>query len=75
MKENVRQYSLSVPSGAHLSVLSPDADVACRLDKPDGKQPTLYCNNKWDYPEIAWGNFCKVLSPIPTHGTITLRAH
>ena len=19
----------------------------------------LYINNRWDYPEIAWGNYCK----------------
>lgn len=73
MKENIRQYTLSTDFGVSLTVISSDADVACRLDKPDGKQLTLYCNNKWDYPEIAWGNFCKVLSPVPTHGLITLR--
>lgn len=73
MKENIEHYTLVNPSGTTLTVCAPDADVACRLDKPDGRQLTLYADNKWDYPEIAWGNYCKVISPLPFHGQITLQ--
>ncbi|MDE5719209.1 MAG: beta-galactosidase, partial [Paramuribaculum sp.] len=73
MKENIERYTLVNPSGTSLTVYAPDADVACRLDKPDGRQLTLYADNRWDYPEIAWGNYCKAASPLPFHGQITLQ--
>lgn len=72
MKENISQYSLVMPSGLSLSVVSPTSDVACRLEKISDKRLMLFADNKWDYPEIAWGNYCKVISPNPCHGQITL---
>ncbi|MBD5347307.1 MAG: beta-galactosidase [Bacteroides sp.] len=72
MKENVRMYTLTLPSGESFSAISPDGSIACRLNKPDGKKLTLYINNRWDYPEIAWGNYCKAESPLPLAGHISL---
>lgn len=72
MKENIENYTLVSDAGKSLTVISPSADVACRLDKPNGRDLVLFANNRWDYPEIAWGNYCKVISPIPLHGQITM---
>lgn len=72
MKENVSIYTLSLPTDGSLSVLSPESSVACRINKPDGEQLTLYVNNRWDYPEIAWGNYCKAESPLPLAGHLSL---
>ncbi len=72
MKENIYLYTLEMPDGEALSVLSDKGDVACRLNKPDGNTLMLYADNRWDYPEIAWGNYCKAISPLPLTGRITL---
>lgn len=53
--------------------MSRDASVACRLDKPDGNGLYLYADNRWDYPEIAWGNYCKTLEALPCYGSITMQ--
>ena len=75
MKENVFFYTLSQApkDGASLSVVSPDASLACRTYKLNDKQLQLYVDSQWDYPEIAWGNYCKAISPNPCYGTITLQ--
>ncbi|MBD9101152.1 MAG: beta-galactosidase [Bacteroides caccae] len=75
MKENIHYYTLSLAtSGGHqLSVVSRDASVACRMNKRTNEQLVLYTNNRWDYPEIAWGNYCKKLEAIPCYGQINLR--
>lgn len=74
MKENIYHYTLSSSdTEAHrLSVLSTDASVACRINKQDNGQLYLYANNRWDYPEIAWGNYCKKLEALPCYGQINL---
>ena len=73
MKENIYQYTLSgKPQKGQLSVYSPDASLACRLNKRSDDQLVLFINNGWDYPEIAWGNYCKTLQAIPCHGEIDL---
>lgn len=73
MKENIYQYTLSGKSQkGQLSVYSPDASLACRLNKRSNDQLVLFINNGWDYPEIAWGNYCKTLQAIPCHGEIDL---
>lgn len=72
MKENIIRYDLVKPSGVSLSVASSAADVACRIDKSDGEALILYADNHWDYPEIAWGNYCRAMSPLPCHAGITL---
>lgn len=62
MKENIYYYSLSTGAeGEHqLSVISQDASVACRINKCANEQLILYANNRWDYPEIAWGIIVKL---------------
>ncbi|MBO4944753.1 MAG: beta-galactosidase [Muribaculaceae bacterium] len=72
MKENVQCYTLS-GSGNALSVISAAGDVACRLNKNSAGALTLYVDNRWDYPEIAWGNYCKTLEALPCHGLIRLQ--
>lgn len=71
MKENVYRYTLADAEGHGMTVWSEDAAVACRLNKPSDHQLMLYVNNRWDYPEIAWGNYCKVLEASPYYGKIT----
>ncbi len=73
MKENIYCYSLSSEiEKSSLSVISADASVACRLSKRADVQLILYVNNRWDYPEIAWGNYCKKLEANPSYGEISL---
>lgn len=74
MKENIFHYSLLATGGqAALSVLSEDASVACRLNKLSDGQLMLYANNRWDYPEIAWGNYCKQEAALPCFGRIVFQ--
>lgn len=75
MKENIYYYSLStgVEDGHQLSVISQDASVACRINKRSDEQLILHANNRWDYPEIAWGNYCKTLETLPCYGQINIR--
>lgn len=73
MKENVYFYTLSSAEGKdNLSVVSPEATLACRVNKRANNQLVLYINNKWDYPEIAWGNYCKTLEAVPCYGRMEL---
>lgn len=72
MKENIYFYTLSPAAGDGLSVISPDASVACRSSKRADGQLLLYVNNRWDYPEIAWGNYCKTLEANPCYGRIEI---
>lgn len=73
MKENVYHYTLNAGNtGKGLSVLSPDASVACRSNKRADGQLIMYVNNRWDYPEIAWGNYCKTLEANPCFGKIEI---
>ena len=72
MKENVYAYTLITSDKRGFSVVSADASVACRTNRLSNEQLTLYTNNCWDYPEIAWGNFCKNIENNPCYGRITL---
>lgn len=75
MKENIYYYTLSAPDkGSHsLSVVAPAADMACRLCKQADNQLMLFANNRWDYPEIAWGNYCKQIESLPCYGQINIQ--
>lgn len=73
MKENIYRYSLHTAARHGFSVVAPDADVACRINTLPDSKAVLYANNRWDYPEIAWGNFCKKLEALPIYGTIKLQ--
>ena len=42
------------------------------MNKLGDEQLRLYVNNRWDYPEIAWGNYCKCLEALPCYGRISL---
>ncbi|WP_294592209.1 hypothetical protein [uncultured Rikenella sp.] len=73
LKENIYWYTLNqgreLPS---LSVVSPDAEVACRISKNASGVLTLFADNRWNYPEIAWGNYCKALTALPCYGQIRI---
>ena len=74
MKENIYYYSLESAGGAgRFSVLSTDASAACRIHKMADGQLVLYANNRWDYPEIAWGNYCRQLEALPCYGRIAFQ--
>lgn len=74
MKENIYRYTLSATGGgAGLTVCSSDASLACRASKRGDGQLMLYINNRWDYPEIAWGNYCKTLEVVPCYGEMKIR--
>ena len=74
MKENIYRYTLSAEGETgSLTVCSPDASLACRASKRANGQLMLYINNQWDYPEIAWGNYCKTLEAVPCFGEITIQ--
>ena len=74
MKENIYRYTLSATGGgAGLTVCSSDASLACRTSKRGDGQLMLYINNRWDYPEIAWGNYCKTLEAVPSYGEMKIR--
>ncbi len=74
MKENIYRYTLSATGGgAGLTVCSSDASLACRTFKRGDGQLMLYINNRWDYPEIAWGNYCKTLEAVPCYGEMKIR--
>lgn len=69
MKEHIYFYTLAGKAGKELlTVLSADASLACRSSKTADGQLVLYVNNRWDYPEIAWGNYCKTVEATPCFG-------
>ena len=71
-KENIYHYTLRSGAGHSLTVVAPDASVACRMGKTTDGRLMLYTNNRWDYPEIAWGDYCKTLEVSPVFGTLKL---
>lgn len=71
MKENITNYTLSNDK-ASLKVVSNGA-VACRLSKPQDNQLIMHINNRWDYPEIAWGDYCKTIGASPNFGKIVIK--
>lgn len=73
MKENILYYMLQDGAGeSSLAIRSAGSEVACRLNKPDGEALMLYVNNRWDYPEIAWGDYCKALEVTPVFGNLKI---
>ncbi|MDR3228545.1 MAG: hypothetical protein LBT53_03945 [Puniceicoccales bacterium] len=81
MKENIHYYQLlshttglddGNDSATKIAVISPDASLACRLSRSADEQLILHVNSRWDYPEIAWGNYSKNLTPTPNSGSLTL---
>lgn len=73
MKENIYRYTLSSTGSQNgLTITSPDASLACRASKRADGQLILFINNRWDYPEIAWGNYCKTLEAVPCFGAMEI---
>lgn len=74
LKQNVRSYSLT-PSrgGGVLEVVSPECNLACRVNRTADDGLILHVNQQWDYPELGWGNYTKRIKPTPIGGTIRLR--
>ena len=76
MKEHIYYYTLtSKGNDGALSVCSPSASLACRMDTRADGQVVLYVNDRWDYPEIAWGNYCQTLEASPCAGRMEIRLH
>ena len=73
MKENIYTYTLTSKAANSFSVISQSATIGCRLNKQPNEQLILYINNRWDYPEIAWGDYCKTLDVTPNQGKIVLQ--
>lgn len=74
MKENIYSYRLtSSDSQTAIEVESHDASMACRINKTGDDLLILYANNRWDYPEIAWGDYCKALEVTPVYGTVRIK--
>jgi hypothetical protein len=72
MKENCYRYVLATETGkGTLSVCSADASIACRVNKNAQEQLILYANNRWDYPEIGWGDYSKKIEATPCYGKLT----
>lgn len=72
MKENIYFYSLFSGKKPLLSVISELGELSCRMDRLENEQLILYVDNRWDYPEIAWGNYCKQLEASPAYGLISI---
>ena len=73
MKENIYEYQLKTADNHLLTVLSREGSLGCRMNKMSDDQLILYVNNRWDYPEIAWGDYCKELEVTPVSGLIKIR--
>lgn len=76
LKENIYYYTLSAKGKNAgkpvLSIVSPEAELACRIGRQPEGHLVLHVSDKWDYPEIAWGNYSKKLQAAPVSGNLTL---
>lgn len=71
MKENLYRYELQSDKTT-LTVLSESGSLGARINRNSDEQLVLYVNNRWDYPEIAWGDYCKTLAVTPCFGHIVI---
>mgnify|MGYP001344392234 CR=1 FL=1 len=72
MKENLYFYTLSTENKHGFTVVSADASLACRTNRLADEQLVVYVNNRWDYPEIRWNNYCKNIENTPCYGRIKI---
>jgi len=72
MKENIYAYTLSTKDNYGVSVISSVAATACRTNRLSNEQLVLYADNRWDYPEIGWGNYSRNIENTPCYGRITM---
>ena len=71
MKENIHFFSLATVDGEGISVHGPGTQ-ACRFDRIDDNN-ILIINDLWDYPDLMWGNYMKLISlPGHYHGSTTM---
>jgi len=71
LKENIYSFSLSTEEGPGISIFGPGTQ-ACRFDQVEGKN-TLIINDLWDYPDLLWGNYMKLINlPGQYKGSATL---
>jgi hypothetical protein len=71
LKENIYSFSLSTEEGPGISIFGPGSQ-ACRFDQMEGKN-TLIINDLWDYPDLLWGNYMKLINlPGQYKGSVTL---
>lgn len=75
MKENIYYYTLKAEKDDVLSVVSPKARLACRLNNQVNKDLILYINNKWDYPEITWSDDCEDVGVYPCYGMMQINLY
>lgn len=68
LKENIYDYTLTnTSSGNSVSVVS-DASVACRVEQKKPEQLNLIINSLWDYPDLLWGNYMKIIQVPEKYG-------
>lgn len=74
LKENIYYYTLKRDDKCNqeLSIISKNASLACRINKRADEQLVLYVIDKWDYPEIAWGNYSKKIKVTPCFGKMSI---
>ncbi len=71
LKENIYSFSLSTADGTGISVHGVGT-LACRFDRI-GNSDMLIINDLWDYPDLMWGNYMKLISlPAQYKGSTTL---
>ena len=73
MKEHIYLYQLISQKANKLNIYSEYGLLGCRMNKTSEGKLILYVNNRWDYPEIAWGDFCKELEVTPVYGSIQIQ--
>ncbi|MEE9462568.1 MAG: hypothetical protein V3V53_12095, partial [Bacteroidales bacterium] len=70
-KENIYSFSLATEDGTGISVHGAGTQ-ACRFDRR-GDDNMLIINDLWDYPDLLWGNYMKLISlPGHYHGSTTI---
>jgi hypothetical protein len=71
LKENIYSFSLATEDGTGISVHGAGTQ-ACRFDRR-GDDNMLIINDLWDYPDLLWGNYMKLISlPGHYHGSTTI---
>ncbi len=71
LKENIYSFSLSTEDGTGISVHG-TGTLACQFDRRGGDNQ-LIINDLWDYPDLMWGNYMKLISLPGKHkGSTTL---
>jgi beta-galactosidase len=64
LKENIYSFSLHTAGGTGISVHGTGTQ-ACRFDRV-GDDDMLIIDDLWDYPDLMWGNYMKLIS-LPGH--------